>query len=237
MIIILVPWAVYVNLHPRFAVSDANAGKVSLSDGSSSSGNSRVSKSFGKTDAGAEKSQIEEKQIINSFTSKSSSQMRVAPQVARPAGDALENKKIKVETESEIEKVMDKKSKEVKAATLSVAAAAPKKKILTAIEKEAEMAATIRVTAGLSQVLQDMSVSGVNMNMPVMGPIPTDGVVPLFDVKHQGGDAVFALATGYPKNFYQRFVGTLRKTGYNGDIVLAVSPPKKMKPGVQAYIS
>jgi len=72
--------------------------------------------------------------------------------------------------------------------------------------------------------------------MPVLGEIPTNGAKPLYGVKHQGGDAIFALACNYPKNFYQRFVGSLRKTEYNGDIVLAVSPPSKMKPGVEKYI-
>lgn len=55
-------------------------------------------------------------------------------------------------------------------------------------------------------------------------------------MKHQGGDAIFALACNYPKNSYQRFVGSLRKYGYNGDIVLAVSPPEKMKTGVEEYV-
>lgn len=73
-------------------------------------------------------------------------------------------------------------------------------------------------------------------NMPVLGPYPSDGAVPLYGVKHSGGDAIFALAANYPKQFYQRFVGSLRKAGYTGDIVLAVSPPAKMKPNVEKYI-
>lgn len=72
--------------------------------------------------------------------------------------------------------------------------------------------------------------------LPVLGPVPTDGSKPLFGVQHAGGDAVFALACNYPRDFYKRFVGSLRKSQFNGDIVLAVSPPEKMKPGVQAYI-
>ena len=39
-----------------------------------------------------------------------------------------------------------------------------------------------------------------------------------------GSDAVFALAVKYRIIDYVRFVGTLRRTGYSGDIVLAVSP-------------
>lgn len=72
--------------------------------------------------------------------------------------------------------------------------------------------------------------------MPVLGPVPTDGVQPLYGVKHTGGDAIFALACNYPKEYYQRFVGSLRKFGFDGDIVLAVSPPEKMKPGVAEYV-
>eukprot|EP01038_Epipyxis_sp_PR26KG_P005021 gene5021-7009_t len=73
-------------------------------------------------------------------------------------------------------------------------------------------------------------------DMPILGPVPTDGAKPLFDVKHQGQDAIFALACNYPKIYYQRFVGSLRKFGYEGDIVLAVSPVAKMKPGVADYL-
>ncbi len=68
-------------------------------------------------------------------------------------------------------------------------------------------------------------------DMPVLGPVPTDGAQPLYDIKHKGTDAIFALACNYPKLYYQRFVGSLRKIGYNEDIVLAVSPEEKMKPG------
>lgn len=73
-------------------------------------------------------------------------------------------------------------------------------------------------------------------SLPVQGPIPTNGAVPLFGVKHQGTDAIMALACNYPKVYYQRFVGSLRKAGYTDDIVLAVSPEEKMKPGVKDYL-
>lgn len=72
--------------------------------------------------------------------------------------------------------------------------------------------------------------------MPVLGPIPTSGATPLFGVKHKGTDAIFALACNYPTVYYKRFVGSLRKFGYTEDIVLAVSPVVKMKPGVEAYL-
>lgn len=72
--------------------------------------------------------------------------------------------------------------------------------------------------------------------IPSLGPPPTNGIQPLYGNKHQGGDAVFALACKYPKLFFQRFVGSLRKHGYDGDIVLAVSPPAQMKPGLEDYL-
>lgn len=73
-------------------------------------------------------------------------------------------------------------------------------------------------------------------DLPVLGPVPTNGAVPLWDVKHKGTDAIFALACNYPTIYYKRFVGSLRKFGYTEDIVLAVSPVPKMKPGVEAYL-
>jgi hypothetical protein len=71
---------------------------------------------------------------------------------------------------------------------------------------------------------------------PVLGDIPTNGVKPLYGRKHKGGDAIFALAANYPKLYYERFVGSLRKFGYHDDIVLSVSIPEKMKPGVAEYL-
>lgn len=76
----------------------------------------------------------------------------------------------------------------------------------------------------------------VTTDQPVLGAIPTAGFKPLYGVKHDGGDAIFALACNYPKEYYQRFAGSLRKFGYKGDIVLAVSPPEKMKNGVGEYL-
>lgn len=70
---------------------------------------------------------------------------------------------------------------------------------------------------------------------PVLGPIPLNGTKPVYG-KHRGTDAIFALACKYPVLFYQRFVGSLRKFGYKDDIVLAVSPPEQMKPGVEEYV-
>lgn len=88
----------------------------------------------------------------------------------------------------------------------------------------------------LSQLLSDRPIGEGKNRLPVLGPLPTGGVKPLYGFKHAGGDAIFALACNYPKQFYQRFVGSLRKSKFTGDIVLAVSPPVKMKAGVEAYI-
>ena len=68
-------------------------------------------------------------------------------------------------------------------------------------------------------------------DLPVQGPIPTNGAKPVFGFEHKGTDAIFALACKYPKIYYQRFVGTLRKFGYTEYIVLAVSPIPQMKNG------
>lgn len=105
---------------------------------------------------------------------------------------------------------------------------------------------TARIVQQLTEVLPDQQETKLSSNsssleslmssLPVLGPVPTDGIQPLFKMKHQGGDAIFALACNYPKLFYQRFVGSLRKSGYDGDVVLAVSPIKKMKPGVEKYL-
>ena len=72
--------------------------------------------------------------------------------------------------------------------------------------------------------------------MPVQGPIPgKEAASPLYGIKHKGQDAIFALACNYPKLYYERFVGTLRHAGYEDDIVLAVSPEPKMKPGLYSH--
>jgi hypothetical protein len=92
------------------------------------------------------------------------------------------------------------------------------------------------VVDGHSMLIHKPELRRNSTKMPVLGPIPTNGAVPLYGAQHSGGDAVFALACNYPKNFYERFVGSLRKSKFEGDVVLAVSPPAKMKPGVEKYI-
>eukprot|EP00607_Mallomonas_marina_P010783 CAMPEP_0182422184 /NCGR_PEP_ID=MMETSP1167-20130531/7784_1 /TAXON_ID=2988 /ORGANISM="Mallomonas Sp, Strain CCMP3275" /LENGTH=424 /DNA_ID=CAMNT_0024599995 /DNA_START=277 /DNA_END=1548 /DNA_ORIENTATION=- len=82
----------------------------------------------------------------------------------------------------------------------------------------------------------DLNMEEIGSTPPVLGPVVTNGMKPLFGMKHEGGDAIFALACKYPKQFYQRFVGSVREAGYTGDVVLAVSPPSQMKPGVKEYL-
>jgi len=58
---------------------------------------------------------------------------------------------------------------------------------------------------------------------------------PLWPSPHRGnGNAVMALASGYSKNDFMKFVGSLRRTGYNEDIILAVSP--KMDEKTRIYL-
>lgn len=60
---------------------------------------------------------------------------------------------------------------------------------------------------------------------------------PLWPEAHvSGNNAIFSLAFGYDVRMYERFVGSLRKVGYEGDIVLAVSPRNDMKRGVAQYL-
>jgi len=85
-------------------------------------------------------------------------------------------------------------------------------------------------------IKEEIPISEIDNTPPVLGPKVTNGTRPLFGIKHTGGDAIMALACKYPKQFYERFVGSLRQAGYPGDIVLAVSPPSQMKPGVEKYL-
>jgi len=90
---------------------------------------------------------------------------------------------------------------------------------------EVNAGAVERRTASTSKIRQE----------PVLGPTPTNGTKPTFG-RHTGRDAIFALACKYPVEYYRRFVGSLRKFGFEDDIVLAVSPPDQMKPGVKDYV-
>ena len=60
---------------------------------------------------------------------------------------------------------------------------------------------------------------------------------PLWGLAHApANDAVMGLAFGYGAEAYRVFVGSLRKAGFAGDVVLATSEVAKMRPGVEAYL-
>jgi hypothetical protein len=59
---------------------------------------------------------------------------------------------------------------------------------------------------------------------------------PLFGRTHKGSDGIFALAAGYDLISFQRFIGSLQKSGYSEDIVLGVSPKSTLKVGVEEYL-
>jgi hypothetical protein len=73
------------------------------------------------------------------------------------------------------------------------------------------------------------------MRPPVLGSVPINGSLPIYG-KHKGTDAVFALAYNYTTVDFVRFIGSLRKSGYTEDIVIAVSPKEKLKPEVKEYL-
>ena len=81
---------------------------------------------------------------------------------------------------------------------------------------------------------------------PTSFPKPTDAIEPRGAVpivlpthgKHRpGADAVFAYAEGYSIPFYLHFVETLRATGFDGDIVLAIAEERLVHPGVMEYLT
>jgi len=59
---------------------------------------------------------------------------------------------------------------------------------------------------------------------------------PTFGKHRPDQNAVFAFAEGYELRIYITFIESLRKTSFNGDIVLSVSHLDKLKPGVEEYL-
>lgn len=68
------------------------------------------------------------------------------------------------------------------------------------------------------------------------GPNATIILKPTFGVHQPDKDAVFVFAEGYDLKVYALFVVSLRKTGFNGDIVMSVSSREKLKPGVENFL-
>ena len=59
----------------------------------------------------------------------------------------------------------------------------------------------------------------------------------LWGFRHDpGADAVMGLGFYPSVAQFQYFVGSLRKTGFRGDIVMAVGPRKKLKRKVEEYL-
>jgi len=60
---------------------------------------------------------------------------------------------------------------------------------------------------------------------------------PIFGQHRSEANAVFALAAGYGLNVYLQLIGSLRATGYSGDIVLATDTFDKMPPELKHYLT
>lgn len=80
---------------------------------------------------------------------------------------------------------------------------------------------------------------------PSSFPKPTDkleehGAVPIvqpFYGHHRPeADAIFAYAEGYSVPYYLHFIETLRATGYDGDLVLAIAEERLLHPDVMVYL-
>lgn len=80
---------------------------------------------------------------------------------------------------------------------------------------------------------------------PSSFPRPTDmleehGAVPIVQPvygKHRAdADAIFAYSEGYSVPYYLHFIESLRKTGYDGDLVLAIAEARLLNPGVMEYL-
>lgn len=60
---------------------------------------------------------------------------------------------------------------------------------------------------------------------------------PMWNLEHQPSkDVVMALGFGYSRREFSRFVSTLRRTSFDGDIILATEPEERMKNGVADYL-
>jgi hypothetical protein len=81
---------------------------------------------------------------------------------------------------------------------------------------------------------------------PTSFPKPTDaleprGAVPIVQPAYGHHrpevDAVFAYAEGYSIPYYLHFIETLRATGFDGDLVLAIAEERLVHPGVMEYLT
>jgi hypothetical protein len=61
-------------------------------------------------------------------------------------------------------------------------------------------------------------------------------VEPTFGFHRSHVDAVFAYAEGYTLEYYMMFIETLKETGFNGDVVLAIADKSIIKRNVEDYL-
>lgn len=82
---------------------------------------------------------------------------------------------------------------------------------------------------------------------PTEFPLPirnlnTDGrkasviVTPTFGTHRADADAIFAYAEGYTLPYYMIFLESLKETGYDGDVVLAIAHDSYLREGVKDYL-
>jgi hypothetical protein len=89
--------------------------------------------------------------------------------------------------------------------------------------------------------LASMYIEMIQPSMEQQGAIPfqtslAGGVTAITGPPQNSSTAtVMAIATGYPMRHYERFVGSLRKTGYLGHIILIVAP--NIPPNVESYLT
>ena len=72
--------------------------------------------------------------------------------------------------------------------------------------------------------------------MEIFGPNAALKLVPLFGAIRPEKDAVFSFAGGVPFNNLVRFVGSLLATGFDGDIVIAVSQKHELDAKILEYV-
>lgn len=106
---------------------------------------------------------------------------------------------------------------------------------------QAQPADEHRAEAALFEPAQDVFVLG-----PSSFPKPTDllepyGAVPIvqptYGTHRPQVDAVFAYAEGYSLPYYLHFVESLRATGFDGDLVLAIAESRLVHHGVLEYLT
>lgn len=168
--------------------------------------------------------------------------------VAAPPLNPIEKLRLEELTRKELKRMEQEQEQKTKLVNINIPPIPDAKKTQTHSEPAGKaIYSEVGVPAGKDDPVPDASTVGSKSTTgstklgvphaytPVAGPFPTKGTKPTFG-EHKGTDAIFALACKYPDFYYKRFVGTLRKFGYEDDIVLAVSPPSQMKPGVEAYV-